>query len=393
MRRGGAVLALAGALALAAPPEPAPSPDAAPGQAPVAGSSDDRLRLVQQRRASLEAELGRLRSEEKSLLGEVERLELEVRLRGERLREAELLLQRTTAELDQATTRARELEGSLAAARPVLAQRARALYKLGEPSYLRLLLSVERPSDLLRGYRFVGSLARRDRERVGAFRADLKTLEATRADLQRRNEETRAQRAELMKARRDLDAQRARKTELLTRIVQRKETHAAYVEELQQAEGRLAEMLTGLGPADAAVPLAAFRGTLPWPVEGSVRVPFGRRKHKHFDTYTVVNGLDIEAPLDAPVRAVHEGSVAFADHFRGYGLMVILDHGDKRHTLYAHLGRADVSVGQRVQAGQQIGTVGGTGVEGPGLYFEVRAGGRPEDPADWLEPRSPIMKR
>ncbi len=393
MRRGTAVLALLGALALAAPPEPSPAPDGAAGAEAPARAGDERLRLVQQRRAALEAELGRLRSEEKSLLGEVERLELEVRLRGERLRETELLLQRTNAELEATLQRTNALEASLAAARPVLAQRARALYKLGEPSYLRLLLSVERPSDLLRGYRFVGALARRDRERVGAFRADLLTLEATRAELQRRSEETRAQRTEALKARRDFDAQRARKTELLTRIVQRKETHAAYVEELQQAEGRLAEMLTGLGPADVAVPLAAFRGSLPWPVEGSVRVPFGRRKHPRFDTYTVVNGLDIEAPLEAPVRAVHEGSVAFADHFRGYGLMVILDHGDKRHTLYAHLGRADVSVGQRVQTGQQIGTVGGTGVEGPGLYFEVRAGGRPEDPADWLEARGPIMKR
>lgn len=379
MRRGTQVLALAGVLALAVPsaPQPAPSPSPA---------GDERLRLVQSRRAALEAELNRLRSEEKSLLGEVERLELEVRLRGERLRETELLLQRTNAELDATLQRTRALEASLAAARPVLAQRARALYKLGEPSYLRLLLSVERPSDLLRGYRFVGSLARRDRERVGAFRADLASLGATRAELERRTQEAMALRTELLRARRELDGQRARKTELLTRIVQRKETHAAYVAELQQAEGRLGEMLAGLGAADAGVPMAAFRGELPWPVEGAVRVPFGRRKHPRFDTYTLVNGLDIEAPLDAPVRAVHEGSVAFADHFRGYGLMVIVDHGDKHHSLYAHLGRADVSVGQRVEAGQQLGTVGGTGVLGPGLYFEVRSQGRPEDPADWLEP-------
>jgi septal ring factor EnvC (AmiA/AmiB activator) len=342
---------------------------------------------VQSRRAALEAELTRLRSEEKSLLGEVERLELEVRLRGERLRETELLLQRTNAELDATLQRTRALEASLAAARPVLAQRARALYKLGEPSYLRLLLSVERPSDLLRGYRFVGSLARRDRERVGAFRADLATLGTTRAELERRTQEALALRTELLRARRELDGQRARKTELLTRIVQRKETHAAYVEELQQAEERLGEMLAGLGAADVGVPMAAFRGALPWPVEGAVRVPFGPRKHPRFDTYTLVNGLDIEAPLDAPVRAVHEGSVAFADHFRGYGLMVIVDHGDKHHSLYAHLGRVDVGVGQRVEAGQQLGAVGGTGVLGPGLYFEVRSQGRPEDPADWLEPR------
>jgi len=356
----------------------------APGSAPAA-AGDERLRVVQQRRKSLEAELQRLRSQERSLLGEVERLELEVRLRGERLRETRLLLARTNAALDATLAQVRALEGSLGAARPVLEARARALYKLGELSYLRLLLSVERPSDLLRGYRFVGALARRDRERFAGYRRDLQALESTRAQLQTRTRDALLLRAELEKGRRELDVQRSRKTELLTSIVQRKETHAAYVQELQQAEERLAQLVDGLGDGDAGVPMAAFRGVLPWPVAGSVRVPYGRRKHPRFDTYTPQNGLDIEAPLEAPVLAVHEGNVAFADHFRGYGLLVIVDHGGKHHSLYAHLLDVDVKVGQHVAAGERLGSVGATGLEGPGLYFEMRFQGKPEDPADWLK--------
>lgn len=359
----------------------APGPSATPD--PAAG--DERLRVVQRRRQALEAELQRLRTQERSLLGEVERLELEVRVRGERLRETQLLLSRTNAELDATLVQVRSLESSLGAARPVLEARARALYKLGELSYLRLLLSVERPSDLLRGYRFVGALARRDRERFAGYRRDLSVLETTKGQLETRTRDALALRAELEKGRRELDSQRARKTELLTGIVQRKETHAAYVLELQQAEGRLGQLVEGLSDADAGVPIAAFRGALPWPVSGSVRVPFGRRKHPRFDTYTLQNGLDIQAPLEAPVLAVHEGSVAFADHFRGYGLMVIVDHGGKHHSLYAHLLNADVQVGQHVAAGERLGSVGATGLEGPGLYFEMRFQGKPEDPADWLK--------
>lgn len=359
----------------------APGPSATPD--PAAG--DERLRVVQRRRQALEAELQRLRTQERSLLGEVERLELEVRVRGERLRETQLLLSRTNAELDATLVQVRALESSLGAARPVLEARARALYKLGELSYLRLLLSVERPSDLLRGYRFVGALARRDRERFAGYRRDLSVLETTKGQLETRTRDALALRAELEKGRRELDSQRARKTELLTGIVQRKETHAAYVLELQQAEGRLGQLVEGLSDADAGVPIAAFRGALPWPVSGSVRVPFGRRKHPRFDTYTLQNGLDIQAPLEAPVVAVHEGSVAFADHFRGYGLMVIVDHGGKHHSLYAHLLNADIQVGQHVAAGERLGSVGATGLEGPGLYFEMRFQGKPEDPADWLK--------
>jgi septal ring factor EnvC (AmiA/AmiB activator) len=362
----------------------APTPSASPSSTPPAATADERLQRVQERRKALEQEVLRLRGQEKSLLGEVERLELEVRLRSEQLRETQLVLQRTNRELDATTRRVRELEAAIESARPVLAARARALYKLGELSYLRMLLSVDRPSDIFRGYRFVTALARRDNQRLAAFRANLADLAATRTELERRTREALALRAELERARRSLDADRRRKTELLTQIVEKKEIHAAYVEELEQAEVKLGRLLQGLATGEVSVPIAAFKGSLPWPVAGRVRIPFGRRKHPRFETYTLQNGTLIDAPLETPVSAPHDGTVVFAERFRGYGLMVILDHGGKHHSLYAHLGEILVQTGQKVAAGENLGTVGSS-VEGPGLYFEMRFQGRPEDPADWLK--------
>jgi septal ring factor EnvC (AmiA/AmiB activator) len=362
---------------------------AAVAAAVPAGGGGDRLARVRERRTALERELARLRGEEKSLLGEVERLDLEVRLRSEELREAQIVLQRTNEQMDATVRRLRDLEASLAAARPVLAARARALYKLGDLSYLRMLLSVDRPSDMFRGYRFVTALARRDNQRIAGFRSDLVALAETRAELEKRTLEALQQRTGLERARRSLDVQRQRKTKLLTEIVERKETQAAYLSELQEAEAKLGRMIEGLAEGDVAVPVAAFRGTLPWPVEGKVRVPFGRRKHPRFETYTVHNGIEIEAAADTPVAAVHEGAVVFAEPFRGYGLMVVLDHGGKHHSLYAHLGELRVQAGQRVAVGDVLGTVGTGALEGPGLYFEMRSQGRPEDPLGWLRPQNP----
>jgi septal ring factor EnvC (AmiA/AmiB activator) len=307
-----------------------------------------------------------------------------LRLRTEELTEIQITLKRTRARLDATVARVRQLETSLAAARPALAAHARALYKLGDMSYLRLLLSIDRPSDFFRGYRFITTLARRDNAQVAAFRAGLAALTTERAELEQRTQESIALRARLTAARRTLDAQRARKTELLTSLVERKELNAAYVEELAQAEVRLQELLSGLGGGEVAVPLGAFRGSLPWPVEGRVRAGFGRRKHPRFDTYTVHNGIEIEAAPEAEVRAVHEGRVVFADRFRGYGLMVVVDHGAKHHSLYAHLAEVAVTPGQDVAAGTILGTADPGGGEGPGVYFEMRYQGRPEDPLDWL---------
>jgi murein hydrolase activator len=368
---------------------PAPSPSPPPTASPEATTfsppaADERLRRVQERRQALERELRRLRGEEKSLLGEVEELEVMVRLRTAELREAQLELQRNQSQLEATGKRVKELEASVEATRPQLAAHARALYKLGELSYLRLLLSVDRPSDFFRGYRFVSALARRDNERMAGFRADLQSLRDTRAELVRRTQEGTALRTQLEGARRGLEAERQRKTALLTSIVEKKETHAAYVEELERAEGQLRRLLEGFGEGDVTVPISAFRGQLSWPAEGRIRSGFGRHKHPRFDTYTVQNGVEIDSPVDSPVRAVYEGTVVFADRFRGYGLMVVVDHGGKHHTLYAHLAEVSVEIGQKLAAADVLGTVGATSVEGPGVYFEMRFQGRPEDPAEWL---------
>jgi murein hydrolase activator len=374
------LIALAGLAHAQSPAPPAPSPSA--GER--ASATDDRLRRVRERRLAIERDLARLRGQEKSLLAEVERLDLEVRLRTEQLRETQLVLHRANDQMDATVRRLKDLEASVAQARPQLAARARALYKMGDLSYLRMLLSVERPSDMLRGYRFVSALARRDREKMAALRADLSSLASTRVDLQRKTREALALRADLDRARRSLEGDRQRKSELLTSLVEKKEMHAAYLQELEEAEGKLGQLLSGLSAADVSVPITVFKGTLPWPAAGRVRTTFGRHKHPRFETYTLHNGIEIEAPADAPVAAVHDGTVAFADQFLGYGLLVILDHGGKNHTLYAHLAEARVKPGDHVTAGDVVGTVGASGVEGPGLYFEVRSQGKPQDPLEWL---------
>jgi len=364
---------------------PSPSsPAALPSPSERTAPADERLRRVRERRQVIERDLARLRGQEKGLLADVERLELEVRLRTEQLRETQLVLHRANEQMDATVKRVRELEASVAQARPQLAARARALYKLGELSYLRMLLSVERPSDMLRGYRFVSSLARRDREKMAALRADLASLDTTRTDLEKKTREAMALRAETERARRALEANRQKKSELLTSIVEKKETHAAYLQELEEAETKLGQLLSGLSQAEVSVPITVFKGALPWPTAGRVRTTFGRHKHPRFDTYTIHNGIEIEAPVDAPVVAVHDGTVAFADQFLGYGLLVILDHGGKNHTLYAHLAEARVQPGQHVAEGEQVGTVGASGVDGPGLYFELRSQGKPQDPLEWL---------
>ena len=346
-----------------------------------------RLDQVRSRREALEQEIAKLRRREKSLLGDVERLELEVRLRTTQLREVRLVLRLVNERLDATVAQLGTLEAEIEKMRPVLRRRARELYKLGELSYLRMLLSVDRPSDLISGYRFVATLARRDNERFSRFKTHMTAAAAKHQQLELETQQALQLQAEVRNARRRLDADRRRKTALLREIVERKETQAAYVAELKEAEAQLESLISGLANADVRIPIGAFRGSLRWPAEGPVRSRFGRRKHPRFDTYTVQNGIEIAAEEGGLVRAVHAGKVVFADRFRGYGLMIVLDHGGKHHSLYAHLGEASVSIGDEVAAGAPIASVGASGLSGAGLYFEMRRSGKPEDPLDWLRKR------
>ncbi len=122
------------------------------------------------------------------------------------------------------------------------------------------------------------------------------------------------------------------------------------------------------------------QGRLAWPVVGKVVQGFGLRLDTLYGTRTNSLGLDIECAGGAPVRAADSGMVSFAERFMGYGLMVIVDHGSRLHTVYSRLTDTRVQPGDVVKRGQIIGFASDT------LHFEIRKEGRAVDPRQWLAP-------
>jgi septal ring factor EnvC (AmiA/AmiB activator) len=121
------------------------------------------------------------------------------------------------------------------------------------------------------------------------------------------------------------------------------------------------------------------------PADGPISVGFGKVVNPRFNTVTIQNGVDIEAAAGAPVHAVAPGRVVHAGWFKGYGNLIIVDHGGGYHTLVAHLASMRTAQGEDVEAGTVIGTVGDSGsLKGAYLYFELRERGKPVDPRPWL---------
>ncbi|HEX4841434.1 MAG TPA: M23 family metallopeptidase [bacterium] len=125
--------------------------------------------------------------------------------------------------------------------------------------------------------------------------------------------------------------------------------------------------------------------TFVWPARGRITSGFGFRTHPVFGTREMHTGIDIGAPLGAPVVSAREGKVIWAGWYGGYGLFVRVDHGSGLITAYSHLSKISVKVGQILHPGDLIGRVGSTGFStGPHLLFEIRIHGRPLDPLKYL---------
>jgi len=123
------------------------------------------------------------------------------------------------------------------------------------------------------------------------------------------------------------------------------------------------------------------KGILPWPLQGEVVTRFGSIVDPKYGTVTKSTGIDIATKNGSMVQAVDSGKVSFADIFIGHGRMVIIDHGNRCHSIYSRLSDVKVKVGAHVARGSTIALSGDT------LHFEFRVGGKSVDPLDWLVPR------
>ena len=112
---------------------------------------------------------------------------------------------------------------------------------------------------------------------------------------------------------------------------------------------------------------------------------FGMQRHPQFGTMVFRRGIEIQAREGESVRAVRDGQVAYADWYKGYGKLMILDHGDGFYTLYGNLSQLGLNKGDQVSRGQVLGLAGETGsLKGSKLYFEIRRNGEAQDPLQWL---------
>jgi murein hydrolase activator len=357
------------------------------GQPPPGRRPQTPTERATERIRQLQREAEALVAQESQLLVELRKLEIERQIKVEEVASIERQQSETARQLEDAAARANALQLIAEADRPDVEARFVQLYKLGRAGYWRLLLDVDDVRSLGRVYRTAAAMTHLDRERIQAHQRTLEALAKERTTLQARAKELETLEVQAVRAGAALDRAVQARTALVASIDRRRDLNAQWTSELQAAQQRLQTSIAQLD--DTSLPFRPFQGALPWPARGPIGSRFGRQPSSRFGTSIVRNGIEIGAAESQPVRAVHEGVVAFADQFTGYGNLVIVEHGEGTFSLYGHLSSMQVQKGTRIERQTPVGRVGRNPNGYPALYFELRIDGKPVDPLQWLQKEIP----
>ncbi len=350
---------------------------------------------AEQRLDQLRKDIRALRSEMASVQGTKSSVEEQLRITEKSISKINVLLRsldnkirRQDTKLDQLNQRRTRAQSNIQKNKNALAKQVRTNYLMGKQAYLKLLLNQQQPQKLARTVAYFNYYHRARLNQIEQLNHELdelrqveQAIKVTNAQLEQDKQEKLAekqilenhqhQRATLLTS---LNAQFQEKDSKLKRLLEDEQRLAALVQQLQS------ELI--LEPI-AKQPFAELRGKLNWPVPGPTTVKFGSTRNIGQLKW---QGVVIASQAGTEVRAISHGRVAFADWFRGFGLLIILDHGNGYMSLYGHNDSLFKEHGDWVEANEVIARVGpGSGQLGSGLYFEIRHNGKPVNPTLWCK--------
>lgn len=339
---------------------------------------------------ALAAEQKTTEAQKSSVVAELRERETKIAAATRELRALDAKLEEQLQELARLETRRGELNTKLRAQREALAALLRSAYALGRHEELKLLLQQDNVATIARVLAYHRYFQTARLTRIEELLGDLAELAKVQQAIEQQRTQlgtTREQREQEITA---LNAERGERAVLIAKLDVTLKDQQARLDALGKDERTVVELLERLRDLFADIPkqlagaesLEARRGRLPWPLAGKLLTGFGADD----GSGRAISGIVIAAKAGTDVRAVSHGRVAYADWLKGYGLLLILDHGDGYMSLYGYNETLLKDVGDWVDAGEAIATAGASGGrKSAALYFELRQRGKAIDPRAWLK--------
>lgn len=368
--------------------------------APAADDIDSRIAQQKKQLAILDKrvqahnkELKEAKEKEKKYLKELHTYDHKVKQSEEAIALLDLQIEKNQGELDEVRADIENRNKRISELQEILSARCVAIYKYGGAADLNALLSATDLAELSNLTYLMNRLRAEDEKNIQLLDTERLELRADEMKLEQTNEQL-TQKFQKRKRERENNRQAAaRRRELLAGIEKEKKLHEAAIREDAEAQKEIQKKINEYIRKKAEAqgkkggkPAYTHKGKFDWPVaERRITSNFGTRVHPKFKTKRQHTGVDIASPQGANIKTAGAGEVIFAGWMRGYGQVVIIDHGSGFATVYAHMSKILVDDGQNVKRGAVIGKVGQTGVAtGPHLHFEVRVKGVAQNPLKYL---------
>ncbi len=339
----------------------------------------------------------RLEEEEKkesTFLSELDRIGFHKNLIRKEISLYTMQLGKTNRELSSIQRRIPQLRSKLDDEKESIEKILVAMYKFGKVNPLQFMIQAENMGTLVSESKNLTLLVQYQNKVISSYVDTLSLLNDSEKELEEKKKESSNLIWKTKNKRQELDLQERRQKAFIKEIEENKKMHLQALQELNERAQQLQILIEKLLKEEISfpitiVPLYEQRGKLPWPLEGAVVSTFGRQVHPQFRTVTFNNGIEISPQKNqAVVKAIHSGKVVFSDYFKGYGNLLIIDHGIRYLSFYGHCADFLVKMGDLVKTGQPIAIVGDTGsLKGITLYFEIRSKAKPVDPLKWLRRR------
>lgn len=353
------------------------------------GSTGDELKQLRQRIDQLRREVANTRDRYDKARSELRTVDLRISKHVRELKYIHFRLGQQDRRLGQLYHDRRRYKKDLAVQRKLLGRQIHAAYIMGRQAYLKLLLSEDDPAAAGRTLKYYEYFNRSRSELINRANIALARFEQNKRDIDREKKRLTELREYSQKKKAELESDSRQRRLMVASLNQQLQGKTSSLNRMLEDERQLQRLLDGIGKVMPDVlnikktqqAFRSLKGKLTWPAAGTVQRLYGRKRGGSKASW---NGIIIQAKEGGEVHAVSHGRVAYADWLRGYGLLLIIDHGDGYMSLYGHNQSLFKETGDWVEAGEAIATIGNSGGHTrSGLYFEIRHDGKPANPVNW----------
>jgi len=374
--------------------------------APPAAAAKSKKELTERKLSEVQRQLKNKKElvkeaieKEQSILTRIENINKSIRQKEKELDALDRQLSETQTNILSTSKEIGVLNAKLTKRKKYLKNRLKALYKQQYGGYALILFTASDYHDLIRKSKFISLIAHHDSRVIEKYGDELREVSFKKNSLETLYAKLETTKAGVKAGKEALQTDRVKKDRLLATVRSKRSSYERTIKELEESSQQLQEMIKKLEKERVPKSVAGtgfrrMKGILPWPVNGKVVIPYGKYNDPKFNITMFKNGIEIMAAPGENPRAIAGGRVVYADWFKGYGLLLIINHGSGYHSLYGNLSEIFHEPGDIINKGTAVGKIGMSSLlDVPTLYFEIRYKGKPVNPTRWLERKSRSRKK